>query len=126
MRDYDSRSMAVNPQQSKSLANLEWLTVRIERAIELRDFEQAVQCVGLLDAVVDRCRLEYQAHPGDEFASAAAAIGKRLQLCTVQLTAERNNMARKLLRLRRGKRMIRQTIKVVPVFRAAVRIDRTT
>ncbi len=124
MPDAPTESDAGNRLRSRSLANLEWLTVRIEQAIAKRDFDQAVQCVGLLGAVVDRCRVECETHHDDAYGKAAAAIGKRLEYCTSQLTIERNNIARKLLRLRRGKRMIRQTNKVVPVFRAAVRIDR--
>ncbi len=111
--------------RTRSFENLEWLTSRIEQALSRRDYDQAVQCVGLLNAVVERCRDEYARNPDSAVGEFAADIGKRLDLCSVQLKDERNNMARRLLKLRRGKRMVRQTNRVVPIIRTNTRIDRT-
>lgn len=123
----DSHEMAPHNrrERTRSFENLEWLTSRIEQALARRDYDQAVQCVGLLNAVVERCRDEYARNPDSAVGEFAADIGKRLDSCSVQLKDERNNMARRLLKLRRGKRMVRQTNRVIPVIRANVRIDRT-
>jgi hypothetical protein len=125
MPDRPNTTLTQNRERSTSFENLDWLTCRIEQALARRDFDQAVQCVGLLNAVVERCREEYARNPDNAVGEFAADIGKRLDSCSVQLKDERNNLARRLLKLRRGKRMVRQTTRVVPIIRANVRIDRT-